>query len=164
MDTLQRAKASRHGNRSFVTKLLTKAQGITEAEGVTPQSISEADRETIDLVLNQLSSKKRQLEELDESVLAATTSEEDLEEKILDTQTYQFDLTEQIEALKKFSSVSILKKNTPSSSAQQQQESRQEETQQKTLPEEQTVDRREQHGTVGSDHPETDSHPKPTDT
>ena len=76
---------------------------------------------------------------------------------------YQFDLTEQIEALKNFSNVSILKKNTPSSSAQQQ-ERRQEETLQKTLPEEQTVDRREHHETVGSDHPETDSHPKPADT
>ena len=75
MDALQRAKASRRGNRAFVTKLLTKAQGITEAEGATPQSISEVDRETIDLVLTQLDTKKRQLEELDESVLAAITSE-----------------------------------------------------------------------------------------
>jgi len=93
MNTLPRARASRRGNRSFVTKLLTKTKGITDAEGATPQSITETDRETIDLILGQLTAKKRQLEELDESIAAAITSEEELEDKIIEAQLYQFDLT-----------------------------------------------------------------------
>ena len=164
MDTLLRAKASRRGNRAFVTKLLTKAQGITQAEGATPQSISDVDRGTIDLVLTQLDTKKRQLEELDESILAAITSEGDLEEETLDVQMYQFDLTEQVEALKKFSSANFAKKDTPSSSAQQQQvesHHHREETKQATPPVEQTVGSPEQQETVKSKHPVTDRHLNP---
>ena len=55
METFQCVKASRRGNRSFITKLLTKGWSITNAQGLTPQAISETDREAIDLVLDQLS-------------------------------------------------------------------------------------------------------------
>ena len=109
MDTLQHVKASSRRNRSFVTKLLTKGRSITDTQGVTPQKISETDRETIDLVLDQLSAKKRQLVELDEAILAATNSAEDLEEEVLDTEMYHLELSEQIATLKKFSSLSAQK-------------------------------------------------------
>ena len=46
MDTLQCARASRCGSHSFVMKLLSKAQEITDADEATPQMISEPDRET----------------------------------------------------------------------------------------------------------------------
>ena len=87
-------------------KLLTKGLSITDAQGVTPQTISETDREAIDLVLDQLSAKKRQFVELDQAILAATTSAEDLEEEVLDTEMNHFELSEQIVTLKKFSSLS----------------------------------------------------------
>ena len=65
---------------------MTKGQSITDAQGFTPQTISETDREAIDLVLDQLV-------ELDEAILAATTLAEDLEEEVLDTEMYHFELS-----------------------------------------------------------------------
>ena len=106
-DALQRAKASRRGGRSFVTKLFTKAHAITEADDeVTPQSISQADKETIDLVLSQLSVKKRQLEELDQTILAAITTEQELEDEVTDAEMYHFELAKKIATLRKFSTAS----------------------------------------------------------
>ena len=127
MDALQRARVSRRGSRSFVTKLLSKAQAITDADEATPQTISEPDRETIDLILNQLSTKKRQLEELDETILAATTTEKDLEDEVTEVEMYHFHLTEQITSLQKFSTAFVAKKTTPSLSAHHKQELHQEE-------------------------------------
>ena len=89
MDTLQCAQASRHGGCSFVTKLLIRAQAITKAdEQVTLLSISEADRETIDLVLSQLLVKKTQLEELDQTFATAITVEQDLEDETADAEMH----------------------------------------------------------------------------
>jgi len=69
MDKLQRTRGSRRGGCSFVTKLLSKAEGITLAsEDVLPESISSEDRETIDVVLTQLAAKKPQLKELDQVI------------------------------------------------------------------------------------------------
>ena len=122
MDNLQRAKASRRGGRSFVTRLFTKALAITEADDeVTPDSISEADRETIDLVLKQLSTKKRQLEELDQTIAATIKDEKELEDEVEEAETYQFDLLERIAALQKFSSAKRANQ-PPGPSAQAQQE------------------------------------------
>ena len=110
MDKLQRARASRRGGRSFVTKLLTKAEGITLAsEDVSPESISIEERETIDLVLTQLTAKKPQLEELDQAILAAITTEQELEDEVTDSEMYHFTLTERINALQKFSSAFVPK-------------------------------------------------------
>ena len=104
MDALQRAKASRRGGRSFVTKL---AHAITEADDeVTPQSILQADKETIDLVLSQLSAKKCQLEELDQMILAAITTEQELEDEVTDAEMYHYELAEKIATLGKFSTAS----------------------------------------------------------
>ena len=127
MDALQRARASRCSSRSFVMKLLSKAQAITDADEATPQMISKPDRETIDLILNQLSTKKCQLEELDETILTATTTEKDLEDEVTAVQMYHFHLTEQITSLQKFSTAFVAKKTTPSLSAQHQQELHQQE-------------------------------------
>ena len=107
MDALQHAKASRRGGCSFVTKLFTKVHAITEADDeVTPQSISQADKETIDLVLSQLSAKKCQLEELDQTILAAITTEQELEDEVTDAEMYHFELAEKIAMLGKFSTAS----------------------------------------------------------
>ena len=107
IDALQHAKASRRGGCSFVMKLFTKAHAITEADDeVTPQSISQADKETIDLVLSQLSAKKRQLEELDQTILAAITTEQELEDEVTDAEMYHFELAEKIVMLGKFSTAS----------------------------------------------------------
>ena len=77
MDNLQRAKASRRGGRSFVTKLLSKAQTITEANAEpTLESFSTSDREGIDLIISQLTAKKRQLEELDQVIASAIATEQ----------------------------------------------------------------------------------------
>ena len=116
MDTLQRAQASRHGGCSFVTKFLTRAQAITKAdEQVTLLSISEADRETIDLVLSQLLAKKTQLEELDQTFATAITVKQDLEDETADVEMYHFNLTERITILQKYFSASAAKsKSQPS--------------------------------------------------
>ena len=90
-----------------MTKFLAKAQAIIEANAeVTPESISKEDKQTIDLVLSQLAAKKRQLKELDQSILAAITTEQNLEDEVTDSEMYHFNLTERFTALKKFSSAS----------------------------------------------------------
>ena len=156
MDALQRARASRRGSRSFVTKLLSKAQAITDADEATPQTISEPDRETIDLILNQLSTKKRQLEELDETILVATTTEKDLEDEVTEVEMYHFHLTEQITSLQKFSTAFVAKKTTPSLSAHHKQELHQEEQiAGNTDTSEQQV--------VLQNNPETEGHTEPDD-
>ena len=72
MDNLQRTEASRCGGHSFVTKLLSKAQTITEANAEpTLELFSTSDREGIDLILSQLTAKKCQLEELDQVITSA---------------------------------------------------------------------------------------------
>ena len=58
MDTLQRAKASRRGGRSFVTKLFAKAETITQTNVDSLESVSPEDRASIDLILSQLAAKK----------------------------------------------------------------------------------------------------------
>jgi len=114
MDSLQRARASRRGGRSFVTKLLTKAEAITMAsDDVSPESISMEDRETIDLVLTKLAEKKSNLEELDQTILAAITSEQELEDEVMDSEMYHFDLTERVAALQKFSTTYLVAKSIP---------------------------------------------------
>ncbi|XP_065895991.1 uncharacterized protein [Dysidea avara] len=126
MDATQRARASRRGGRSSVTKLLAKAHAITQpGTEVTPQSISQANRDTIDLVLSQLSVKKRQLEELDQIILAAITTEKELEDEVTDTEMYHFELAEKIASLKKFSMPStpnITSQPSPPTSTQQQRQ------------------------------------------
>ena len=102
MDTLQRARASRRGGQSFITKLLSKAQAITDADGATPLSISEEDRGTIDHILSQLLAKKTQLEELDQTICETIAAEQELESEIEDTEMYHFNLIERIITLKKF--------------------------------------------------------------
>ena len=91
-------------------------QSPTLKDQVAPQTISETDREAIDLVLDQLSAKKHQSVEL--SLHAATTSAEDLEEEVLDTEMHHFELLEQIATLKKFSSLSA-QKSSPDVPVQQ---------------------------------------------
>jgi len=113
MDTLQRARASRRGGRSFITKLLSKAQVITDADGATPLSISEEDRETIDHILSQLLVKKTQLEELDRTICETIAVEQDLENEIEDTEMYHFSLSKRIITLKKFCSPSTTKSEQP---------------------------------------------------
>ena len=73
MDSLQCARASRHGGFSFVTKLLAKAQKITKANVETaPQLISAADRAEIVLVFSQpVLHERMQLEELDQAIASA---------------------------------------------------------------------------------------------
>ena len=111
MDKLQCARASRRGGHSFVTKLLTKAEGITLAnEDVLPEFISSEDRETIDLVLTQLAVKKPQLEELDQAILAAITTEQELEDEVTDSEMYHFTLMERIAAIQKFFSTYVSKR------------------------------------------------------
>jgi len=84
--------------------LLTKAKGITLAsEDVLPESISSKDRETINLVLTQLPAKKPQLEEIDQAILAAITTEQELEDEVTDSEMYHFTLMERITAIQKFS-------------------------------------------------------------
>jgi len=93
---LQRTQASTHSGRLFVTKLLSKAQAITDADEATPLLISEADREAIDLILSQLLAKKAQLEELDKSISEGITMEQDLADEIANAEMYHFNLTEWI--------------------------------------------------------------------
>ena len=62
MDTSQRARASRRNGHSFVTKLLAKAQAITDTYAGTDNPVSVEDREGMDLIITQLSQKKRQLD------------------------------------------------------------------------------------------------------
>ena len=52
MDALQRARASRCGSHSFVTKLLNKAQAITDTDEATPQTISKPNRSYVEPVVN----------------------------------------------------------------------------------------------------------------
>ena len=121
MDTLQRARASRRGGRSFVTKLLTKAQAITESyTDDTRESISSEDREGIELVLTQVSSKKRQLEELDQTIAAALTTEQELEDEVGDTEMYHFNLTERMASLRKFTISPVLLAKTKAHSGSPQ--------------------------------------------
>jgi len=61
-------------------KLLTKAEGIMSSDDVSPESISKEDRETIDLT--QIVTKKFNLEELDQTILAAITAEQELESEV----------------------------------------------------------------------------------
>ena len=113
MDTLKRACGSRHGGRSFVMKLLTKAEVITEAGNqVTPLQISEVDRETIDLVQTQILAKKTQLEELEQTIAAALTKKQELEDEVIDAEMYHFSLAEHINKLQKFTTATVAKKNT----------------------------------------------------
>ena len=111
MDTLQRARASRRGVRSFVTKLLAKAQAITDMYTENTNTVSTEDKDAIDLILSQLSQKKWQLEELDGTIASVITSEKDLEEETDDAEMYHFTLTECLANLCKFSSSPIPAKN-----------------------------------------------------
>ena len=111
MDNLQRAHASRRGGHSFMMKLLTKAQTITETYTDTTETVSIEDREGIDLILSQLSVKKRQLEELDAMIASALTTEKELEEEVGDAEMYHFTLTERLTSLRKFSNSPVLTKN-----------------------------------------------------
>ena len=77
MDTPQQAKALRHGGCSFVTKLLAKAEMITQANVDSLESVSTEDRASIDLILSQFVAKKLKLEELDHAIAAAKTVEQD---------------------------------------------------------------------------------------
>ena len=104
MDTLQRAKASRRGGRSFVMKLFTKAETIMQGNVDSLESVSTEYRASINLILSQLTMKKLQLEELDRAIPDALTAEQDLEDEIGDAEIYQFGLTERMDALRKFSS------------------------------------------------------------
>ena len=111
MDTLQRARASRRGWRSFVTKLLAKAQMITETYADTTETVSTEDKEGIDFILSQLSVKKRQLEELDATIASALTTEKELEDEVGDPEMYHFTLTEHLTSLRKFSNSPVVTKD-----------------------------------------------------
>ena len=62
------------------------------------------------------------MEELDKTILSATTTEKDLEDEVTEVEMYHFHLTEQITSLQKFSTVFVVKKTTPNLSVQYQQE------------------------------------------
>jgi len=93
---LQRTRDLDQCTRSFVTKLLAKAQEITDVYTGNTNTVSTEDKDVIDLILSQLSQKKRQLEELDGTIASAITSEKDLEEEIDDAEMYHFTLTERL--------------------------------------------------------------------
>ena len=69
-------------------------------------TVSTEEKDAINLILSQLSQKKRQLEELDGTIASAITSEKDLEE-IDDTEMYHVTLTGRLANLRKFSSSPI---------------------------------------------------------
>ena len=104
---------------SFVTKLLNKVEVITMAsDDILPESISKQDRETINLMLTQIVATKSNLEELDQAILAAITSEQELEKEVTVSEMYHFELTELVFALQKFS---IVAKSVPETSISTQQ-------------------------------------------
>ena len=121
MDNLQCAKASRRGGRSFVIKL-SKTQTITEVnDEPTLESFSTSDREGIDLILSQLTAKKRQLEELDQVIALAIATEQELEDEVADTEMYHFVLTERMATLQKYSSSSSSQASSISAQTQHQE-------------------------------------------
>ena len=122
MDNLQRAKASRRGGCSFVAKLLSKAQMITEINAEpTLESFSTSDREGIDLILSQLTAKKCQLEELDQVIASAIATEQELEDEVADTEMYHFVLNEHMATLQKYSSSSSSQASSISAQTQHQE-------------------------------------------
>ena len=75
-----------------MTKLLAKAQTITETYADTTKTVSAEDREGIDLIVSQLSQKKHQLQELDSTIASAITTEQEPEDEVGDAEMYHFTL------------------------------------------------------------------------
>ena len=81
-----------------MTKLLAKAQTITETYINTTKTVFAEDREGIGLIVSQLSQKKCQL---DSTIASAITMEQELEE-VGDAEIYHFTLMERILSLRSF--------------------------------------------------------------
>lgn len=104
MDETQRLRAKRRGLKGSVTKLLTKVDDIlsTELATVNLSSTPESRRLLASTTVMQLTTKKNQIAQLDDTIVAAIQEEEELESEVCDADTYLTTLEEQIAFLEEF--------------------------------------------------------------
>lgn len=115
MDEALRLKAKRRGLKGSVTKLLTKVEEVLSADLATVNlsSTSDSRRLLTSTTLTQLTAKKNQISELDETIVATIQQEEELETEVCDADTYLNTLEEHIAFLVEF----VKRANQPPPSA-----------------------------------------------
>jgi len=104
MDEVLRLKAKQRGLKGSVTKLLTKVENVLSADLATTNlsSTSESRRFLASTTLTQLTAKKTQISELDETIVAAIQQEDELKTEVCDVDTYLSTLEEHIAFLVEF--------------------------------------------------------------
>ena len=90
MEDAQRLQAKQRGFKSGVTKLLAKISDTTsmELERINAESVIESQRVTVASVLAQLKTKRDQIAELDNSIIATIWTETEVEDEICNANTY----------------------------------------------------------------------------
>ena len=104
MDEAQRLRAKRRGLKGSVTKLLAKVDDILSAELATINlsSTPESRRLLASTTVTQLTAKKNQISQLDDTIVTAIQHEEEIESEVCDASTYLTTLEEHIAFLEEF--------------------------------------------------------------
>ena len=123
MDEAQRLRAKRRGLKGSVTKLLAKVDDILSAELATVNlsSTPESRRLLASTTVTQLTAKKNQIAQLDDTIVAAIQQAEELESEVCDADTYLTTLEGHIAFLEEF--VKRAKQPPPSTPSEVAEES-----------------------------------------